>query len=150
MRLALRAVRLRVKMLPPSRTLLAGAMGTVGGKAAHGVVNDFGRTGKLGALGSGEVGVDPLKNWGEPELTLGDRRHYEFVSRASVYFQIKSVDEEKRVCGREGYAVIAIKEWVVVGKRFHEGGDFLRGPRVVTRLRTKNCRLQQAVVSDSV
>jgi hypothetical protein len=95
------------------------------------------------------VGVDPLQDLREPEFTLGDRRHHELVGRASIYFQIKSVDEQKRVCSREGHRLDAVKKRVVVSKRFHESRGFLCGIRVVTCLRAKNGGFQQTPVSNS-
>jgi len=105
---------------------------------------------RIGALCFGDVGIDPLEDFGEPELSSGDGTHNELVGGKGIHFQVISIDEEKGVCGCEGHALVAIEEGVIVGQGFHKCSGFFCSARVVAQLGTEDGRLQKPYVSDSL
>jgi len=58
--------------------------------------------------------VNPFKDWSEAELSSRDGLHHEVVSFKRVYFEVKSVDQEKGVRRGKSHALIAIEKWGII------------------------------------
>jgi hypothetical protein len=97
-----------------------------------------------------DVIVDPFKYLSKSEFSAGDRTHHEFESRDRIDGQVESINKKKRVCGREGYALIAVEKRVVVRQRFHESRRFLSHAVVIAGLRAEYRGFQQSTVSNTI
>jgi len=58
--------------------------------------------------------VNQFKDWSEAELSSRDGLHHEVVYFKRVYFNVKSVDQEKGVRRGERHALVAVEERVII------------------------------------
>src|SRR5882724_10914532 len=94
--------------------------------------------------------IDPLEDWLEAELSFFDRLRHKVACRQWLYFEIKAVDDYKGVGRGKRYALVTVKEWMIVRQRFHQRCGLLSDAIVVANLRTEDGGLQECFIPESV
>jgi hypothetical protein len=86
----------------------------------------------------------------KPKLAVGNRFDQKFERSPAADIQIKAVHQQKRVSRSKSHPPVAIHKSVIHDQRLHQSRRFLALVVVVTRLGTKNSRLQRAPIAQTV
>jgi hypothetical protein len=104
----------------------------------------------LGSVERSDVSRQPISDLAKAEFPLANGLGNETVGSEGLKFEIKAVDPQERIRSGKADPLVPVEKSVVVGKRFHVSGSFVKKIFIVAGLWTEDGGLQETAIAKPV